>query len=77
MHRSRSLGARLRQSEQNSLHPTYLSPNEVIPNSALSPSDNPPGWRHPTEQGCDTENVEIKTTDGITLRGWLLKNDKT
>ena len=34
-------------------------------------------WRHPSEQGCPSENVEITTSDSIKLRGWLLKSENS
>lgn len=49
----------------------------VIPGAGLSPADNPVGYRHPSEQGCESENVEMTTSDGLKLRGWLLKGDNS
>lgn len=36
-----------------------------------SPKENPKGYRHPGEINLNYEDVEIKTSDGIILRGWF------
>src|SRR3954469_1484680 len=40
----------------------------LITNSRFHYSEKGP--RHPQDVGLDVENVEFKTVDGITLRGW-------
>ncbi len=37
------------------------------------PEENAQGKRHPTELGLPCKDIYVKTSDGITLHGWLLK----
>ena len=34
---------------------------------------NPYGYRHPSEQGLISEDILIKTSDNLKLKGWFLK----
>ena len=45
----------------------------VIPGTDRSPSENVKGYCLPSEQGMPYENVEIKSENGVKLRGWLIK----
>ena len=45
----------------------------MIPGTERSPAKNFEGYRLPSEQGMFYENVEIKSTNGVKLRGWLIK----
>jgi dienelactone hydrolase len=36
---------------------------------------NSPVFNHPEDLGLDYENVEFEVSDGITLRGWLIKGN--
>lgn len=49
----------------------------VVPDLPLSPKENPQGYRHPSEQGVNAENVEIATSDHLKLRGWLATHPNT
>ena len=35
--------------------------------------NNPYGYRHPSEQGLMSEEVDINTSDNVSLKGWFLK----
>jgi len=53
--------------------PGKIQFHQVIPDMPHSPSDNPVRFRHPSEQGLDTEDLELVTSDGIKIRGWHVK----
>ena len=38
-------------------------------------SDNPIGYRSPSERGLQFKDVEIETSDGETLHGWFIYNN--
>jgi hypothetical protein len=37
------------------------------------PEGNPVGFRNPGERGLNYEDAYIKTSDGVTLHGWFVK----
>jgi hypothetical protein len=39
-----------------------------------SNESNPRNLKHPSNRGIDSDDLEIVTNDGFTLRGWHLKN---
>lgn len=53
--------------------PGKIQFHQVIPDMPHSPSGNPVRFRHPSEQGLDTEDLELVTSDGIKIRGWHVK----
>lgn len=47
-------------------HPT-------VPIGFPTPDKNPAGLKHPGEQGMEYEDVRIKSSDGVTLHAWFIK----
>jgi len=39
----------------------------------IRPQDNPPGLRHPGEQGMEWEDVRLEAADGTKLHAWLIR----
>jgi abhydrolase domain-containing protein 13 len=37
------------------------------------PDDNPPGFRNPAEMQMPYEDVYVRTSDGIRVHSWLIK----
>lgn len=47
----------------------------VIQPLGLRNEDNPPGYRSPSEYRLNFQNIEIKTEDGVMIRGWKVLRD--
>jgi dienelactone hydrolase len=45
---------------------------KMVSNLMIKPG-NSPVFNHPKDLGLNYENVEFKASDGVTLRGWLIK----
>jgi abhydrolase domain-containing protein 13 len=44
-----------------------------LPAGSRDPDDNPPGFRNPAQMQLPYEDVYVRTTDGIRLHSWLIK----
>ncbi|CDJ41635.1 phospholipase/carboxylesterase domain containing protein, putative [Eimeria tenella] len=45
----------------------------AVPKGYETPDKNPKGLHHPGERNLPYEDVYIRTSDGLTLHGWLLR----
>jgi hypothetical protein len=62
-----------------SLLMAYLMQNRMLylpdaPNQAFRyPENNPKTYRNPSERSMLYEDVNVRTKDGLNLRGWFIK----
>jgi abhydrolase domain-containing protein 13 len=46
-----------------------------LPAGSRDPDDNPVPFRKPTEMQMPYEDVYVRTSDGIRVHGWLIKQE--
>ncbi|CDJ52983.1 phospholipase/carboxylesterase domain containing protein, putative [Eimeria brunetti] len=51
----------------------FLLSAVVVPKGYETPDKNPKGLHHPGERNLPFDDVYIRTSDGLTLHGWLLR----
>ncbi len=50
--------------------------NLVVPGLSKSSSQNPMGYRHPSERNLESVDLSLNTSDGVIIRGWHIKSKK-
>ncbi|KAJ0401062.1 hypothetical protein P43SY_005082 [Pythium insidiosum] len=49
----------------------------TIPGASKFTKDNPTGYRNPSEYGIDHEDLMIRTSDGVHLHAWLMRQPES